>query len=479
MYFLEHIKRQFSASVVNYQGPETQTWPEEVKNVKETKTDAEQARDLANTSNDLWAKMEKNGPKYAETGKELKWNNTEQTNSNPWEKQEQNKASVWEKEKKVVEELSSQSKEEGSMVVPDRIKSEVYKDLQENPIDTESMSPDELREEVQKRIVARKAEEMGSRVLTEGKDGEQGETEADYIQSLEEKYWLDADALMSLRARNQAGIGANIDVTGEISDPEAYKEQMEELAQNAKKAQEYLAENQDLVDAGNPEVLRNVTALLSGADIEWMSIEDQEKYSKMATQDMSLGDGFSTIWRLSGNAPGGFDSMGSGIGTISTDPSNLTDLPPTNVEKAQDLSKMFGQSIEKYWKEYGIPPEWATNSSLHKVVMKESWGIVGRLNYTFWAVAKRMGTKIDDPQFVTYIHNKLKEWAIAKDFGIRSTATWVGQLLIGNVMKYYPEQKAWIGEASNEAMWMLRYIKDRYTTPENVIRHYGKHHEWY
>jgi len=30
------------------------------------------------------------------------------------------------------------------------------------------------------------------------------------------------------------------------------------------------------------------------------------------------------------------------------------------------------------------------------------------LNYTFDAVAKRMGTKIDDPQFVSFIHQELK-----------------------------------------------------------------------
>ncbi len=34
-----------------------------------------------------------------------------------------------------------------------------------------------------------------------------------------------------------------------------------------------------------------------------------------------------------------------------------------------------------------------------------------------------MGTKIDDPQFITFVHNKLKAGATAGDFGIRSVAT--------------------------------------------------------
>jgi ribose 5-phosphate isomerase RpiB len=61
------------------------------------------------------------------------------------------------------------------------------------------------------------------------------------------------------------------------------------------------------------------------------------------------------------------------------------------------------------------------------------------LNYTFQKVADQMGTKIDDPQFVTYIHNKLKEGAKAKDFGIVSTACGVGQFIRANVLAYYPE----------------------------------------
>ena len=109
--------------------------------------------------------------------------------------------------------------------------------------------------------------------------------------------------------------------------------------------------------------------------------------------------------------------------------------------------------------------------------MKESGGIVGRLNYTFAAVAKRMGTSINDPKFVTFIHQKLQAGAKASDFGIRSTATGVGQCIRSNVIAYYPDKFQGIGKADSECIGMLRYIKARYKTPENVVAHYGKSHE--
>jgi len=124
----------------------------------------------------------------------------------------------------------------------------VVKSLKENPINTEGMEEKEIDEEVQKRVIAEKVKEMGTRELTPARDGKPGVTEADYISSLEKNYGLDNDVLMSLRARNQAGIGGDIDTSGKISNPEEYKKQMENLAQNAQKAQEYLKKNKHLLD---------------------------------------------------------------------------------------------------------------------------------------------------------------------------------------------------------------------------------------
>jgi len=109
--------------------------------------------------------------------------------------------------------------------------------------------------------------------------------------------------------------------------------------------------------------------------------------------------------------------------------------------------------------------------------MKESGGIVGRLNYTFGPVAKRMGTSINDPKFITFVHNKLKQGATVRDFGIRSTASGIGQMIRSNVVAYYPDKFQGIGNPDSECIGMLRYIKQRYGTPANVVAQYGKHHE--
>ncbi len=374
---------------------------------------------------------------------------------------------------------TEKSWEEWEMVVTGEIQRQVEQSLEETPINTEGMSEDEIREEVNKRIVAAKVEEMWTRVLDSADSTSIGQTEAEYIQSLEEEFWLDNDALMSLRARNQAGIWWEVDILWEISDPQAYKDQMRELAQNAQKSQEYLAQNKELADKWDITVLANAAAILEWKNPEDLSQEDIDNYTDDAQKDMSLGDGFSSLWRLAGTASGWFDSMWSGVGNINLNPGQLAKLPPTNPEKAADLWKLFSSAIEKYGQQAWIPLDWANRDALHKVVMKESWGITGRLNYTFWAVAKRMGKSIDDPQFITFVHNKLKSWATAGDFGIRSTATGIGQLLKGNVEKYYPDGLQWIWDPDNEAIGMLRYIKDRYGTPENVLNHYNKHHEGY
>ncbi len=365
------------------------------------------------------------------------------------------------------------------LVISENIQNQVAESLIDNPIDNiEEMSKADIESEVMRRAIALKVEEQNTRLLTPVSKDNPWETEADFIAWLEAEFKLDANSLAALRAENQGWIGSSIDTTWEISNPEVYKQEMQTLAENAQKAQEYAARNKDLLEAWNQTILANVAAILDGQNIEGLTPEQTQTYKVSAMKIQSSWDGFSSLWRLMWSASGWFNRMWSGVWTINTNPSQLRSLPPTSVEKAQDLSALFGSAIEKY-DTTGEFAGWNNKPALHQVVMKESWGIIGRLNYTFQAVADQMGTKINDPQFVTYIHNQLKSGAKASDFWIRSTASWIGQFIRANVLEYYPDGFEWIGDADQESIWMLRYIKERYWTPENTVAQYGKHHEWY
>lgn len=116
----------------------------------------------------------------------------------------------------------------------------------------------------------------------------------------------------------------------------------------------------------------------------------------------------------------------------------------------------------------GLPPEWGNSEALHNILRRESGGQVGRPNYTYGARAR-------DPAQWGSVHEELRNGNITA----RSSATGLGQLLLSNVDKYYPNGRAGIGDPLQEAAGMLRYIKDRYGTPENAWRLYGTRHEGY
>lgn len=116
----------------------------------------------------------------------------------------------------------------------------------------------------------------------------------------------------------------------------------------------------------------------------------------------------------------------------------------------------------------GLPPEWGNSEALHNILRRESGGQVGRPNYTY-------GSRARDPSQWGSIHDELKNGQITA----RSSATGLGQLLLSNVDKYYPNGRAGIGDPLQEAAGMLRYIKDRYGSPENAWRLYGTRHEGY
>jgi spore coat assembly protein SafA len=116
----------------------------------------------------------------------------------------------------------------------------------------------------------------------------------------------------------------------------------------------------------------------------------------------------------------------------------------------------------------GVPESWADSAGLHNILRRESGGKVGVPNYTYGARAR-------DPSQWGSVHDELRSGRITA----RSSATGLGQLLLSNVDRYYPAGRAGIGDPVQEAAGMLRYIQDRYGTPDNAWRLYGTRHEGY
>lgn len=106
----------------------------------------------------------------------------------------------------------------------------------------------------------------------------------------------------------------------------------------------------------------------------------------------------------------------------------------------------------------GVPSSWASSPALISVLKNESDGWTGRPNYTY-------GDRAKDHALWPSVWAELKQ-------GVRSTrssATGFGQLILENVDKYYPSGRQGIGVPMDEAVGMLKYIKDRYQTPEAAL----------
>lgn len=109
-----------------------------------------------------------------------------------------------------------------------------------------------------------------------------------------------------------------------------------------------------------------------------------------------------------------------------------------------------------------LPKDWCNKESLHRILSRESNGVVGRLNYTIkWHDVD----SFKEQALSSPVNNPI--WA-------RSTASWLWQLLLSNVDKYYPDGRKGIWDPLNEAVGMLRYIKDRYGNPDVAWSVYGK-----
>ncbi|NIR02815.1 MAG: hypothetical protein GTN78_21865 [Gemmatimonadales bacterium] len=125
----------------------------------------------------------------------------------------------------------------------------------------------------------------------------------------------------------------------------------------------------------------------------------------------------------------------------------------------------------------GVPTSWASNRDFITVLRRESNGWVGIPNYQYgdfsrdrdkwpqvWAELRSPGYEC--PKKVEGVTGKF------------TCATGLGQMIPSNVDAYYPDGRAGIGDALNEAIGMLRYIKARYGTP-SAARAFHDEHGWY
>lgn len=110
----------------------------------------------------------------------------------------------------------------------------------------------------------------------------------------------------------------------------------------------------------------------------------------------------------------------------------------------------------------GFPPDWCKKESLHRLLTRESNWVVWRLNYT---ITRESQDSFKEKAISSSSKNPI--WSV-------STASWLWQMLLSNVDKYYPDWRNGIWDPLNEAVWMLRYIKDRYWDPDVAWSVYWK-----
>ncbi len=222
--------------------------------------------------------------------------------------------------------------------------------------------------------------------------------------------------------------------------------------------------------------------------MSWLGVFQQlaQLARQMPQQDSPRGSGMSALRemgqlsssqlskdQLGSRGEGGFASTHGTAPVPARALPALSESPPTAAGSTQKATyrPKSAEAIELFKKaarSAGLPESWATAPALHKLLARESGGQVGRPNYTY-------GRRASDPSKWPSIHQELKSGRRTA----ASTASGLGQLLLSNVDKYYPSGRRGIGNAHEEAVGMLRYIKDRYGSPENAWRQYGRNHEGY
>jgi len=149
---------------------------------------------------------------------------------------------------------------------------------------------------------------------------------------------------------------------------------------------------------------------------------------------------------------------------IKPDPAATTQNLKTYKPGSPEQIQLFKDAARKA----GLPESWAESKGLQNLLRSESNGQVGRPNYTY-------GTRAKDPNQWGSVLNELKNGQKTA----KSSATGLGQLLLGNADKYYPSGRQGIGNPQEEAIGMMRYIKDRYGSPDAAWAKYNTRHEGY
>ncbi len=115
----------------------------------------------------------------------------------------------------------------------------------------------------------------------------------------------------------------------------------------------------------------------------------------------------------------------------------------------------------------GVPTAWASDAAFQKILRKESDGWVGIPNYTY-------GSLKNDKSKWPLVWQQLQAGIIVT----KSSATGLGQMTLSNTDAHYPAGRMGIGDAHNEAVGMLRYIKKRYGTPQAALE-FHQEKGWY
>jgi hypothetical protein len=130
----------------------------------------------------------------------------------------------------------------------------------------------------------------------------------------------------------------------------------------------------------------------------------------------------------------------------------------------------------------GLPTSWATSPSLHQLLAAESGGWVGIPNYQFAGGPFWGGVNRDKwPAIWGAVKSGGWQTMIQPQFqAAPSSATGLGQLTATNIKsgKYYPSGLNGIGNPLEEAIGMLRYIAERYQTPDAAWA-FHQQNNWY
>jgi peptidoglycan hydrolase-like protein with peptidoglycan-binding domain len=119
-----------------------------------------------------------------------------------------------------------------------------------------------------------------------------------------------------------------------------------------------------------------------------------------------------------------------------------------------------------------IPDAWANDPSklaaINRIVEKESGWRVGVPNYTI----RQAGLTGDQAAQLLQNNKNLTK------FGAKSSAMGLFQLLGTNMDKYQPGGRTTIGDAQSEMIGGLRYMADRYGTPERALAFHNANNWW-